>query len=189
MSDLHSSDSETSDVDKDWNEWEGDDMEPMKCLFCKEFFKSIPEYKEHISSKHNFSFDLIQKKFSIINYCNILIEMSLIQWIKLVNYCRKSDQSDENILKMINEINNASDISLWDKEENMIGLGEADTLIPYLDNFFEEDIDIGMDETDETRKEEIKKEMIEKAKQFKEEHDGHSVLELEDPLVHRQENE
>lgn len=115
--------------------------------------------------------------------------MTLIQWIKLINYCRKSDQSEENVQKLINEINNANDCSLWDKDENMFGLGEEDTLIPCLDNFFEEDLEMGMDDTDEARKEAIKQEMIEKAKQFAEERDGHSVLELEDPLIHRQQNE
>lgn len=69
--------------------------------------------------------------------------MNLVQWIKFINYCRNNNNDE-----LLNLINNSNDCNLWDKEENLKSNLEYDSLLTNIENFFNNEIDLGEDDKD-----------------------------------------
>lgn len=69
--------------------------------------------------------------------------MNLVQWIKFINYCRNNNNDE-----LLNLINNSNDCNLWDKEENLKSNHEYDSLLTNIENFFNNEIDLGEDDRD-----------------------------------------
>lgn len=69
--------------------------------------------------------------------------MNLVQWIKFINYCRNNNNDE-----LLNLINNSNDCNLWDKEENLKSNLEYDSLLTNIENFFNNEIDLGEDDRD-----------------------------------------
>ncbi|KJE90940.1 hypothetical protein CAOG_02165 [Capsaspora owczarzaki ATCC 30864] len=128
-------------VESQWDDWQEDAVEPIKCLFCSTMHLGTDAVTAHMKTEHDFDFDSIRA----------LWHLNFYQTIKLVNYirhnvmhkwcprCEEPFPSEDALLAHMTQLKHSNvdrQSSFWNQAEYFFPTIEND---PFLYSFQEDE--------------------------------------------------